>query len=42
VVSHVMIYAPIAILGIFYLWHENLAWRTIRQAASRLDWNNFK
>lgn len=42
VVSHLMIYAPIAILGLFYLWHENLAWRTIRQAASRLDWNNPK
>lgn len=42
VVSHLMIYAPIAILGIFYLWHENLAWRTISQAASRLDWNTSK
>lgn len=42
VVSHLMIYAPIAILGIFYLWHENLAWRTINQVASRLDWNHSK
>ncbi len=42
VVSHLMIYAPIALLGLFYLWHENLAWRSIRQAASRLDWTNSK
>jgi uncharacterized protein (TIRG00374 family) len=42
VVSHLMIYAPIALLGLFYLGHENLAWRSIRQAASRLDWTNSK
>jgi glycosyltransferase 2 family protein len=42
VVSHLMIYAPIALLGLFYLWHENLAWRSISQAASRLDWTNSK
>ncbi len=42
VVSHLMIYVPIALLGIFYLWHENLAWQSIRQAVSRLDWNNSK
>ncbi len=36
VVLHLVIYAPIALIGAWCLWRENLPWRKLIEAASRL------
>ena len=36
IILHLLIYLPMTILGTYFLWHENLAWKTLTSAVMRL------
>ncbi|MBI4770270.1 MAG: flippase-like domain-containing protein [Chloroflexi bacterium] len=37
VVLHLVVYAPMAVLGAYYLWREKVTWQKLEEAAARVE-----